>query len=514
MGGVPYETAPDSFNDSELEEFYGNEGSCTVEVPIGTVEVTASRESLEYTSRTVDNLTKIANGIINTAADKIIKEIDTYDDFLSAASYYDGLKGSLPSGIKERLQKHAPAYKGMRLNVHQSPPKGDCTLYKFTWFTSWRSSSDRDKTTKEQARNISFKDAEYYYLHTEAIDNNGVPTTSPTVYKRAKLRLTEMDDDNACIYVLAGKEEEVTTTLKDHELWDSLKISDIKDIELPKFVKGQSTKSSEYASITGLAFMLNPYGNSKAEMFETPGEDEILDKEDRSKTVVYLPIHSKKPYKEEPGDWAMEDFKSNLHDNREILEFDRDHGEHVFWVLSKRLLGKIPSHWISWNQWSNEIPQRVIDAKDEFINAQVEHEIRSRNHHSPRDLQLVHTFIQSNENWFVKEVLSLGPLDFLEKFPNNPDKETEHPGGTALLGWYNNNWNNQKLVEAIDAKFNTGDALTLKLEALDDKLTTALDEHPQLYPLLTTQKNYGCKMNKKLMLRSIQIIRESLCSGT
>ena len=119
MGGVPYETSADSFNDSELEEFFGNDGSMAIEVPIGTVEVTASRESLEYTPRTIDNLTKIANGIIKIAADKIVEEIDNQENFLAAAKYYDNLKGSLPSGIKERLQKHAPAYKGMRLNVHQ-----------------------------------------------------------------------------------------------------------------------------------------------------------------------------------------------------------------------------------------------------------------------------------------------------------------------------------------------------------------------------------------------------------
>ena len=509
MGGVPYETSADSFNDSELEEFFGNDGSMAIEVPIGTVEVTASRESLEYTPRTIDNLTKIANGIIKIAADKIVEEIDNQENFLAAAKYYDNLKGSLPSGIKERLQKHAPAYKGMRLNVHQSPPKGDCTLYKFTWFSSWRS-TDRVKTSKEQARSISFKEAEYYYLKTESLDSNNLPTTSPTIYKRVKQRLAAMNSDTATVYLLAGTAEEVDKARTEHELWGSLDTTDVKDIELPKPVKGQKSNGTSYETVTGLAFKLNPYGNSKLEMFEDPEEDEVLDKEDRTRQVVYLPIHSKKPYIVEPGDWDMDGFKDSLLNYRGVLEFDKEHGDKEFWVISKRLLGKIPSHWQSWHEWKDYIPNRILGIRDEMEDAQVERRIR-KNHDLPGELAMLGTFMHSNKPWFMRKVLDLEPIKFLRKYfvIADEDPDTSHLEGSAFLEWFGN-WQNRSTMLGKHPKFELDDEVKAKLDLLANKLTKALEQHPSIYPLLTSQSNYNCKMDKVIMGAAIALIKDDL----
>ncbi len=509
MGGVPYETSADSFNDSEVEEFYGNNGSMAIEVPIGAVEVTASRESLEYTPRTIANLTKIANGIIKIAADKIVEEIDKHKSFLDAAKYYDNLKGSLQSGIKERLQKHAPAYKGMRLNVHQSPPKGDCTLYKFTWFSSWRS-IERVKTSKEQARSISFKESEYYYLETESLDSNQLPTTSPTIYKRVKQRLAAMNSDTATVYLLAGTTKEVDETLGNHELWGSLDIANVKDIELPKPIKGQKSNGDSYETVTGLAFKLNHYGNSKLEMFEDPKEDEVLDKEDHTRQVVYIPIHSKKPYIVEPGDWDMDSFKDSILNHRDVINLDTEHGNKEFWVLSKRLLSKVPSHWQSWHEWRDYIPNRLLVMKDELENAKVEQRIR-KNYDLPKTLELLGTFMHGNKNWFMEKVLDLEPLKFLRKYfqLEDSDPDSAHPEGSALLEWYNN-WSNSATMLKIHPKFEFYDAVEAKLTLMEDRLAKVLEQHPSIYPLLTSQQNYSCKMDKVTMGKAITLIKNSL----
>ena len=54
------------------------------------------------------------------------------------------------------------------------------------------------------------------------------------------------------------------------------------------------------------------------------------------------------------------------------------------------------------------------------------------------------------------------------------------------------------------------DAVEAKLDLLKDKLTKALEQNPSIYPLLTSQMNYGCKMDKVIMGTAISLIKDSL----
>jgi hypothetical protein len=319
-----------------------------------------------------------------------------------------------------------------------------------------------------------------------------------------------MNSDTATVYLLAGTTKEVDETLGNHELWGSLDIANVKDIELPKPIKGQKSNGDSYETVTGLAFKLNHYGNSKLEMFEDPKEDEVLDKEDHTRQVVYIPIHSKKPYIVEPGDWDMDSFKDSILNHRDVINLDTEHGNKEFWVLSKRLLSKVPSHWQSWHEWSDYIPNRLLVMKDELENAKVEQRIR-KNYDLPKTLELLGTFMHGNKNWFMEKVLDLEPLKFLRKYfqLEDSDPDSAHPEGSALLEWYNN-WSNSATMLKIHPKFEFYDAVEAKLTLMEDRLAKVLEQHPSIYPLLTSQQNYSCKMDKVTMGKAITLIKNSL----
>lgn len=364
MGGVPYKTSHNEFRKTSDQDFWGPQGNFIVHVPIGAVSVTSSREALEYDEHTIKNLTAISREITNKAVNNILNKLSEFDNFLTAAKYYDGLIGNLSAPVRTELKNSKPNFKGMRLDVHLNPPTGEATLYLFTWKKTWYSGSDKEKIQKDKARGLAFADSEFYSHITEAEDENGDPRISPTVYRRAKIRL-QANGELENVYVLAGTQEEIDEAKKNHDLWNNLNIESVSTIPLPKIVRQNKNGDTISAGPTGLAFKLNPFGSSKNDIFEIPEEDNLLD---RNENVIYIPIHSKKPYIDTPGDWSMEDLKKDLTCYLPLLRYEMcthtlDYSslkESPFWVISKRLLSNPPNNWVSWHDWKKHKLQDAL----------------------------------------------------------------------------------------------------------------------------------------------------------
>ena len=99
MGGVRYPVSSSFssqlFSDTGVEFSYGS--NLLIEMPIGSVDLTPSRESLQETSRTKESVREIYEGFIKDSVNEIQSDVDTCSNLIMAK--YTALSGLLSRGL-------------------------------------------------------------------------------------------------------------------------------------------------------------------------------------------------------------------------------------------------------------------------------------------------------------------------------------------------------------------------------------------------------------------------------
>lgn len=145
MGGVVYKIDPTKIKGYNVDydsfiSVASREWSILYDVPIGSVDVTVSRESLEYTSKTIEYIKQLIENAEKSYQKELIKHLNSIDSLEDRTQCYLSLVGvnSLTGNASNNRLKL-----NMHSSVRLSIPGSILKLYKLQNFASYRTKSNR-----------------------------------------------------------------------------------------------------------------------------------------------------------------------------------------------------------------------------------------------------------------------------------------------------------------------------------------------------------------------------------
>lgn len=450
MGNIGYPVSADSIKNIEDDHYNLLKSGIQIEVPIGEVDISSSREALQYTNKTEKTIKKYLDKIINDLNQIVIDKIKTAKNIIEAKKIYGNIFDNY------RLQAARAAISSK----------------KFTY-----------KTYEIENSSFSYKNCEFHLLHTLNY------ASKPSRYKeQSSARLNEedlivLDDDSSKRWIVKSqlllesekKNKLWLVKLKDNNFDDFLKDTGLCDIktyklsELPDKPKTKTTrKPKSYCSVYKFKSTISGYG-WPSDFWE---QTDI----DKNKGGVYVEIYKylivKDNNRSDP---------SRLTETLRILK-DKGHTIDVIGIKSSKIEKfKNDPNWITLEDFIKKninsifpttIQQEIADYKSlEIINT---HKSLFKN----ESVKIVKSIVENLSCDFVKLITEGNNI-------SNKDK-------TKILTSINE-------INEIGRIFDTKDILSVKPKVdLEQLLNQIYDKYPLLSTINMNRYSYHDFSNKSI----------------
>lgn len=146
MGNIIYPIQRSQFRQSSAATALLNSCNVLIKAPLGALDIAANRESLEYTQRTIDSLTAMANNMLLDLTNNINKSVKDAPTRLAASIKSTQYNSVLDSTITDQIRSKAN-WKGQELLHNIRFLNNCCVMHSRT--KVWRSGDDVYRNTRD-----------------------------------------------------------------------------------------------------------------------------------------------------------------------------------------------------------------------------------------------------------------------------------------------------------------------------------------------------------------------------
>jgi len=223
MGNIVYPINPRMIKTSDLPASLLDSSAVLLRAPVGSLDIAANRESLEYTDRTCDSIIAMCNNMIADLILNVTNAVTKAPTRLKASMNAHIYSHCFNYNISSKLVTSAKWQGQPLLDVVGFPEHGVC---KHSKHKSWRASGDdvwRNKRDKD-IRNMKIDANSYLCVFNDNQYNDANAT------RRVRtLQLQNNDDPNHSYYVIPmSKLDQITPTLTSDDYIDLDKVEPLK----------------------------------------------------------------------------------------------------------------------------------------------------------------------------------------------------------------------------------------------------------------------------------------------